>query len=223
MKLKLLLSALIFFFSIKLSAQIPVQIEKTASDVIIAVFQNKSLPADEVNAIYTFYNSDPDMYEFEKNYDTNIASFDSLRNYITGLRRQFNNITNDSALVLLNQYYLRISNTFYNYFTQRAFSSTKAKIIFFSASVSCPCTLEMCKNQLVDILKFKKDNNDRFDWLVIDSYMNNELQIKYETYFSPSVLIFNGKNQVINKIEYDENMIKKLTDFLTAKDKAGGI
>jgi hypothetical protein len=220
MELKSLPLILILFFSTKVYTQIPLQIEKNISDAIIAISQDKVLPADEVNALYPVYYPNPDKYEFEEEYDTALSAYDSLRNYITALRPVFDNITNDSALALLNQYYLRISNTFYNYFKKRFFSSPKVKIIFFSSSVSCACTLELCKNQLIDILKFKTDYYDKFDYWVIDSYENNELQIKYDTYFAPSVIVFNRDNEIITKIEYDEKMIQKLTDFLTL-EKAG--
>ncbi len=222
MNLKLKLSVITFFFSsILVSAQseFPSNLEKTASDVILAVASNNSSPADETGAIYPYYYSNTDIIEFEKTYKTSYASYDSLVKFITGLKDEFNNISNDSALVLLNQYYLHINRTFYNYFMNKFFSSTKTKIIFFSASVSCPCTLEMCKNQLIDILKFKNENNDKYDFWVIDSYWDNDLQIKYDIYFAPSVLVLNGDNKVITKIEYDEQMINKLKNFLAENDK----
>lgn len=204
------------FSSILVSAQTPLKIEKTASDVILAVASKNSSPLNEVGVIYPLYYADDGIIEFEKAYGTSYVSYDSLKKYILGLKGEFNDLTNDSALVLLNQYYLRICSTFYNYFKNRFIASNRTKVVFFSASVSCACTLDMCKNQLVDILKIKKDSGDRFDWLVIDSYLNNDLQIKYDAYFAPSVLILNRDNQLINKIEYDEDMIQQLTDFLTA-------
>ena len=78
--------------------------------------------------------------------------------------------------------------------------------------MSCQCTLEMCKKQTIEILNLAKENN--LDYWIIDSYEHNELQIKYETLFAPSLIIFDGKNKVLYKIEYQENMIEKLTDYL---------
>jgi hypothetical protein len=224
MNLKLELYIIIFFFSsILVSAQseFPFNLENTASDVILAVASNNSSPSDETSAIYPYYYSNTDTVEFEKAYAASYTSYDSLKKFITGLKDEFNNINNDSALVLLNQYYLHISRTFYDYFKNKFFSSTKTKIIFFSASVSCPCTLEMCKNQLIDILKFKIDNNNKYDFWVIDSYWNNDLQIKYDTFFAPTVLVLNCDNEIIDKIEYEEQMINKLTNFLALNNKAG--
>ncbi len=166
-------------------------------------------------------NAPANENDLQNKYLTTTASFDSLKEQLDGMETQFNNISRDSSLVLFNQFYLHFSNTFYNYFKDKFSSSPKTKIIFFSASVSCPCTLEMCKNQLVDILKFRRDNIDKYDFWVIDSYWNNDLQIKYDTFFAPSVLVLNSNNEIIHKIEYDEKMINNLTDFLTANNKAG--
>ena len=212
-------SIILFFFSILVSAQTPLTIERTASDVILAVAADTSSPVNETSVIYPFYYAGGAIIEFEKTFLTDYASYDSLKHFIFGLQDEFKNITNDSALVLLNQYYLRINSTFYNYFKSKFFASAKTKIIFFSASVSCPCTLEMCKKQLIDILKLRKEQSGIFDFWVIDSYWNNELQIKYDAYFAPSVLVLNGDNEVIKKIEYDEQMIDRLKNFLAENDK----
>ena len=54
---------------------------------------------------------------------------------------------------------------------------------------------------------------------MIDSYWNNELQLKYGTYFAPSVLVFDQSNELILKIEYEEEMIEQLTAYLSGSDK----
>ena len=41
------------------------------------------------------------------------------------------------------------------------------------------------------------------------------LQIEYETLFAPSVIVFNGNNQVLYKIEYEEKMLSLLSDYFT--------
>jgi hypothetical protein len=70
----------------------------------------------------------------------------------------------------------------------------------------------MCKKQTIEILNLAKEKN--LDYWIIDSYEHNELQIKYETLFAPSLIIFDGKNKAMYKIEYQKNMIEKLTDYL---------
>jgi len=41
------------------------------------------------------------------------------------------------------------------------------------------------------------------------------LQIKYETLFAPSVIVFDGNNKVIYRIEYEEKMLSLLEKFLS--------
>ena len=77
----------------------------------------------------------------------------------------------------------------------------------------------MCKNQLIDILNFVKENNGEYDYWIVDSYEHNELQLKYLTYFAPSVLVLDKNNEVLYKIEYEEKMIEQLEALLNGKSK----
>jgi hypothetical protein len=70
----------------------------------------------------------------------------------------------------------------------------------------------MCRKQTNDLIKFARQNG--YDFWIVDSYENNQLQIEYETLFSPSLIVFDSNNKVIYKIEYDENMIIKLAEYL---------
>jgi hypothetical protein len=72
----------------------------------------------------------------------------------------------------------------------------------------------MSREQTVELLKFIDKNNDNYDYWIIDSYWFNELQIEYETLFAPSVVVFDGNNTVLYKIEYEEKMILLLSDYL---------
>jgi len=72
----------------------------------------------------------------------------------------------------------------------------------------------MCKDQLIDIIKLVRSSNGEYEYLAIDAYKKDDLPIKYETLFIPSVIIFNGNNEIIHKIVYDEEMINKLSAFL---------
>lgn len=72
----------------------------------------------------------------------------------------------------------------------------------------------MSREQTVELLEFVVENNGQYDYWVIDSYWYNDLQIEYETLFAPSVIVFDGNNQLLYKIEYEEKMIAQLTDYL---------
>jgi len=74
--------------------------------------------------------------------------------------------------------------------------------------------MKMSRNQTAELLKFISEDPGKYDYWVIDSYWHNDLQIKYETLFAPSVLVLDGNNQVLYKIEYEEKMLTQLTDYL---------
>ena len=201
--------------SINASSQVFESIEKAAAQYFINL-SNKSSDADnDLIKLKDLLFQNYDKVEFESKYQTSINQFDSLKNHFNEYESTIKNISKDSALVLFNQWYLHFSNTFYNYADEKFFSSNKIKILFFSASMSCQCTLEMCKKQTIEILNLAKEKN--LDYWIVDSYEHNDLQIKYETFFAPSLVVFDANNNVLHKIEYDEEMIIKLSQFLSNK------
>jgi len=184
-----------------LNAQLYESLEKEAVDVLLSLAAGTSVAKDDIANLKEILHSDPSVIS------------DSLINHLIIFESELTNVSTDSALVLFNQWYLHLSNTFYEYNKAKFFSSTKKKIILFSTSMSCYCTLEMARNQTIDIIKFVKENYVEYDCWIIDSFEHNELQIEYMTLFAPSVIVFNADNQVLYKIEYEEKMIVQLTDY----------
>lgn len=184
------------------SAQLYESLDKEAVDVLLSLATGTSVSKVEITNLKEILHSDPSVIS------------DSLINHLIKFETELTNVSNDSALVLFNQWYLHLSNTFYEYNKAKFFSSNKTKILLFSTSMSCYCTLELAKNQTVDIIKFVKENNEEYDYWIVDSFEHNELQIEYSTLFAPSVIVFNGNNEVLYKIEYEEKMITRLTDYI---------
>lgn len=182
-------------------AQLYESLEKEAVDVFLSLASGNSFSKDDNSNLKEILSSD------------SAENLDSLQIHLNKFESELINISSDSALVLFNQWYLHLSNTFYEYNKAKFFSSNKTKILLFSTSMSCYCTLEMAKNQTVDIIKFVKENNEEYDYWIIDSFEHNELQIEYMTLFAPSVIVFDENNKVLYKIEYEEKMIAQLTDF----------
>ncbi len=207
----------IIFSTTYISAQLPQLIQKEASAFFLSLSNNEKSYPDRFEDLYKTLNSEISKDSLENIYLTSAELYSELKNNLYEIKNTADNISSDSALVLFNNWYLKFENTFYKYFKEQFYFIKKPKIIFFSASVSCACTMEMCRNQLKDILEFVKNSNDNYFYWVVDSYENNELQIKYDTYFTPSVILFNSKNEIKYKIEYDENMISKLKKFTTGK------
>jgi hypothetical protein len=198
--------------SVNTSAQVFESIEKAAAHYFINLSNKSSDAGNDLIKLRNLLFQSYDKFEFESKYQTSINQFDTLKNHFNEYENTIRNVSSDSALVLFNQWYLHLSNTYYNYAVEKFFSSDNNKILFFSASVSCHCTLEMCKKQTIEILNLAKEKS--LDYWIIDSYEHNELQIRYETLFAPSLIIFDGKNKALHKIEYQENMTAILSDYL---------
>jgi hypothetical protein len=210
---------LVIFIAGIVNAQYFESIENEAEEILISLSDGDTLYSSELSDLKNLLNSFVEKNTSEINLDNSPRSIDSLKHHLSEFESELKNISTDSAFVLFNYWYLHLQNIFYKYSREKFFSSSKTKILLFSTSMSCYCTLEMCKKQLVEILKMKRDTGDTYSFLAVDSYWNNDLELKYETYFAPSVLVFNQSNEVILRVEYDEEMIEKLTTFLSGRDK----
>ena len=212
-----LLIPFLITFSVVTYSQEYESIEKAALNYFIDLSAKNYNTGDDLSNLRNLLFKKYNFAEFESKYKITENEFDSLKKRFDEFESINKNISEDSALVLFNGWYLHLSNLFYHYSDKKFFSSDKVKILLFSTSMSCHCTLEMCKNQTIDLLKFAKKNS--LDYWIIDSYEHNELQIKFETYFAPSVIIFDAGNNILLKLEYDENMITKINQLLLNKLK----
>lgn len=211
-KITLQIIALTFCAGI-LQAQYFESVEKEAERILISLSEGDSLNHSVLTELNDLLSSEIGTEVSESFPDINQKNIDSLKNHLNEFESELMNISTDSAFVLFNDWYLHFQNIFYEYSKEKFFSSNKTKILFFSTSMSCYCTLKMSREQTVELLKFVIANNDQYDYWIIDSYWFNELQIKYETLFAPSVIVFSGNNEVVHKIEYDEKMLAQLADY----------
>jgi hypothetical protein len=195
------------------NAQYFESVEKEAERILISLSEGNSLNPSNLNALKNILSSEIDD-DLTKSYtDVNPRNIDSLTNHLAEFESELKNISTDSAFVLFNNWYLHFQNIFYENSKEKFFSSNKAKILLFSTSMSCYCTLKMSREQTVELLKFISVEPDKYDYWIIDSYWYNELQIEYLTLFAPSVIVFNGNNEVLYKIEYEEKMLAQLADY----------
>ena len=187
--------------------------EKEAERILISLSEGDSLNPSDLNELKNFLASEINIELSESFPDLNSHSVDSLKNHLNEFESELKSIPTDSAFVLFHDWYLHFQNIFYEYSKEKFFSSNKTKILLFSTSMSCYCTLKMSREQAVELLKYVAENSDKYDYWIIDSYWYYELQIEYETLFAPSVIVFDGNNQVLYKIEYEEKMIAHLSDY----------
>ena len=195
------------------NAQFFESVDKKAERILISLSDRDSLKSSELTELKNLLTTYVGKNSSESNLDVTQQSIDSLTNHLAEFESELKSISTDSAFVLFNDWYLHFQNIFYEYSKEKFFSSDKTKILFFSTSMSCYCTLKMSRIQTVELLKFISENSDTYDYWIVDSYWYNELQIEYETLFAPSIIVFNGSNQVLYKIEYEEKMIAQLTDY----------
>ena len=189
-------------------------VEKEAERILISLSDGDSINSSILTELKNLLSSEIGIEVSESFPVVNQKNIDSLKNHLNEFESEAKIIPTDSAFVLFNGWYLHFQNIFYDYSKLKFFSSTKTKILLFSTSMSCYCTLKMSRIQTVELLKFIAKNNDNYDYWIIDSYWFNELQIEYETLFAPSVIVFDGNNKVLYKIEYEEKMLAQLTDYL---------
>jgi hypothetical protein len=190
-------------------------IEKKAERILISLSDGKSVDPSSLTELNNLLSSVAETDLAGYSIPASRQSIDSLANHLLEFESELKNISTDSAFVLFNEWYLHLRNIFYEYSKEKFFSSNKTKILLFSTSMSCYCTLKMSRNQTVELIKYVSENTDKYDYWVIDSYWFNELQIQYETLFAPSVIVFDGNNQVLYKIEYEEKMLSLLRDYFT--------
>ncbi len=104
----------------------------------------------------------------------------------------------------------KFNSLFGNYFFDELDKSSKKKVILFSTSMSCECTLEMCYKHEAEIQKIQKEKPDLFDYAVVDCFTNYDLQSKYEVGFIPVVVICNSKNNEVKRFMREENLYDKI-------------
>jgi hypothetical protein len=196
------------------NAQYFESVEKESERILVSLSDGDSINSSDLTGLKNLLDSKIDNEVSKVFPNLSSQSIDSLKNHLNEFESESQNISTDSAFVLFNHWYLHFQNIFYEYSKQKFFSSDKTKILFFSTSMSCYCTLKMSREQTVDMLQYVKSNNDDCDYWVIDSYWHNELQIEYETLFAPSVIVFDGSNQVLYIIEYEEKMLTLLSYYL---------
>lgn len=196
------------------NAQYFESVNKEAESILISLSDGDSINSSELTTLKNLLDSETYDNVSKSFPDVSKEKLDSLKNHLNEFELESKNISVDSAFVLFNDWYLHFQNIFYEYSKEKFFSSPRTKLLLFSTSMSCYCTLKMSRNQTVDLLKFISDNDDKYDYWIVDSYWYNELQIEYETLFAPSVVIMDGNNKVLQIIEYEEKMLSILTDYL---------
>lgn len=204
----------ILFNTVPVYSQQYDEIEIKAEAILISMAENSIFPENDFLEIKNLLLSKTERKLGNTGSVPNVETIEELTNHLLVFEAEKFGVNTDSALILFVGWYLHLQRTYYYPNRESFFKSSKPKILFFSTSVSCHCTLEMCKKQLIDILKLKREKKEVYSFLVVDAFGNNELQKDYNALFVPTVLVFDEENKLQLKIEYKENMIDSLTNHL---------
>ena len=77
----------------------------------------------------------------------------------------------------------------------------------------------MCYQQECEIQKLHEENPGSFDYAVVDSYSNYDLQNEYEVGFIPAVILFDSNNKEIKRFLRSEYLYNELNTVLINKGK----
>ena len=80
--------------------------------------------------------------------------------------------------------------------------------------MSCECTLEMCYKQETEIQKLQKENPGLFDYAVVDSYSNYDLQNEYEVGFIPTIILLDSNNKELKRFVRSGNLYYRLNTII---------
>jgi|GEM_PF-3105105 hypothetical protein len=221
MLFRLLTSILIFASLIKTEASSDLikETREKISQINISFYENgfpdKSVVSKldklfselKVKNIYTSSNVNEQEYKIKSN--RLIKAFQEFENYyqskpeVDSLKKVFRNINNE------------FNSLFGNHFLEELKKSSKKKIIVFSTSMSCECTLEMCYKQEAEIQKLLKENPVMFDYAVVDCFTNFDLQSKYDVGFIPVVLVLDKSGKEVKRFVREENLYSEIKKYLT--------
>lgn len=165
---------------------------------LLSELKEKKIITDSISKVNEYKNKTDNLIKsfkaFERFYLSKPA-VDTLKKVFRVVNNEFNTL-------------------FGNYFLDELKNSSKKKIIFFSTSMSCECTLEMCYRQESEIQKLQKENPGLFDYAVVNCFTNFDLQSKYEVGFIPMVLVMDERGKEVKRFVREENLYSKLNEYV---------
>jgi hypothetical protein len=174
-------------------------------------FENNKIDFDAINKLKSELNKIAAS--------TNEAAyFFADKEDIIDLSHQFEEVSRlysqtDSLHKVIYPVYLNFAKTFNKYFVSRLNNSPKKKIVFLITSISCECTLEMCRNQLMELTRFIILNEDEYELIVEDTWTNSYFKEKYSVGFIPTTIFLDENQNEMNRfVRENFELIKKGKD-----------
>lgn len=172
------------------------------SDVNIGFLESKLPDEKKLQSI------ESSLAAIEKTDSYNVVEvLNELNNYNSILNSENNVDSLKKAFRTVNN---KFNASTYKYFYDKIIKSRGKKIIIFSTSMSCECTLEQCYKQESEVQEFCRDNN--YEYVVIDTWEDSELQKKHNVGFIPTVILLNSTNNEQKRFVREEKLSNKLND-----------
>jgi len=147
---------------------------------------------------------------------------DSKIDRLTESFNEFENILESKPKVdTLKKIFRTFNNEFNSIYGEHLYneiiSSGAKKIIVFSTSMSCECTLELCYKNEADVQKLRKEKPDLFEYVVVDCFTDSKLQTEHKIGFIPVVIVLDSNSNEIKRFVREENLYSKLSEYLLDK------
>ena len=123
-------------------------------------------------------------------------------------------LTVDSLRTIFREIAESFEYTFCDYFHAQASMSHVKKVLLFSVSISCECTLKMCGEHLDALYALKRHYGNKVSILVVDTFHNTDLKDRYKIEFSPTLVVLDENNNEVKRFVRDELNTGKLADLI---------
>ena len=201
--MKILFLAFVLCFQAVSIAQPATELAGKVNDIYLNSFNNESIKPDNIREIQSVLNR--------------IAASDSIlsvlqldKKNISDLINEFSLFENanqhtDSTLKTFYPVYLHFVSAFRQYYKGQFIYSARKKILFFTSSVSCECTVTMCQQQLAAVLRFIQQHNGQYELILEDTWSSSYFKDKFKAGFVPTVIVVDEQNKEIKRFVREDN------------------
>lgn len=120
----------------------------------------------------------------------------------------------DSLRAIFREIAESFEYTFCDYFHSQARMSHVKKVLLFSVSISCECTLKMCGEHLDALYALKRHYGNKVSILAVDTFHNTDLKDRYMIEYSPTLVVLDENNNEVQRFVRDELNTEKLADLI---------
>lgn len=124
------------------------------------------------------------------------------------------NENRDTCLNVLKSFRMKFNTLFGSIALTKVIESHKLKVLLFSTSVSCECTLKACARQEDEIQKLYEELSGKFEYAVIDGFTDSELLWRYGAAFLPTVIVLDEHNRELIVFEMGDSVYDKLFSLI---------